>query len=148
VSIVKTGRNFIGCLMIGLMVCAGTAKPSSAQTGSVSVTFSKASFVAGIAGGSGVLTFHGKRYPFKVSGAGLGATVGVSTNVLKGYANNLHRPQDFAGAYTAFGAGGAVAAGVSAVRLQNANRVMLVLRGAKLGVELSANLAYVTITMQ
>jgi hypothetical protein len=143
----KTRRALAGCLGIGLMVCAGMAKPSYAQTGSVRVIFSKASFVAGIAGGSGVLTFHGKRYPFKISGAGLGAIIGVSTNVLKGAALNLHRPQDLAGAYTAFGAGGAVAAGVSAVRLTNANGVMLVLGGAKLGVELSANLAYVTITM-
>ena len=144
----KMGRAFVSCLVIGLMVCAAVANPSYAQSGTVRVMFSKASFVAGIGAGTGVLVLHGKRYPFKVSGAGLGATIGVSTNVLKGYARNLHRPQDLAGAYTAFGAGGAVAAGVSTVRLQNANGVMPVLRGAKLGVELSANLAYVTTTMQ
>ena len=144
----KTRRVRLGCLVIGLLVCAGMAEPSNAQTGTVKVMFSKASFVAGIGAGTGVLTFHGKQYPFKVSASGLGATLGVSTNVLKGSAHNLHRPQDFAGAYTSFGAGGAVVAGVSAVRLQNANGVVLDLRGAKLGVELSANLAYVTITMQ
>jgi hypothetical protein len=75
-------------------------------------------------------------------------TIGVSTKVLTGSAYNLHRPQDFAGAYTSFGAGGAVIAGVSAVRLQNANGVVLDLHGAKLGVELAANLAYVTVTVQ
>jgi hypothetical protein len=118
-----------------------------AQSGSVSVVFSKAGFVAGIGGGHGILTFRGKRYPFNLSGVGLGATVGISTNKLVGRALNLHRPEDFAGGYTAFGAGAAVVAGYSRVRLQNANGVILVLRGAKFGVEMSANVAHVTITM-
>ena len=94
------------------------------------------------------MTIRGKRYPFKVTGTSLGATLGISTNKLTGYALHLRRPEDLAGAYTAFGAGGAVAAGVSGVRLRNMNGVILVLRGAKFGVELSANVAYVNITMQ
>ena len=134
-------------LLVGLIASAGLATPSHAQSGSVTVMFTKASFVAGIGAGSGVLTFHGKRFPFKVSGTNFGATLGVSTNILKGRALNLNRPEDFAGAYTALGAGGAVVGGVAGVRLQNANGVVLVLRGAKLGVELSANLTHVTITM-
>jgi hypothetical protein len=44
--------------------------------------------------------------------------------------------------------GGAIAAGVSGVRLQNPNGVILPLRGAKLGVELSASVACISITME
>jgi len=131
-----------------MMASGGLTVPSYADTGSVRVVFSKAGFVAGIGAGNGVLTFRGKRYPFKLSGASLGATIGISTNKLVGRALNLQRPEDLAGSYTVFGAGGAVAAGVSAVRLRNANGVVLVLQGAKLGVEMSANVGYVSITMQ
>jgi hypothetical protein len=116
-------RAIVRSLLIGLTVSIGSATPSHAQTGSVSVVFSKAGFVAGIGGGNGLLIFRGKRYPFKVAGTSLGATLGISTNKLTGYAHNLHRPDYFAGAYTAFGAGGAVAVGASTVRLQNANGV-------------------------
>ena len=135
-------------LLIGMGASVGWPTSLHAQSGSVRVVFSKAGFVAGIGGGHGILTFRGKRYPFEVSGASLGATVGISTNKLVGRALNLYRPEDFAGTYTAFGAGGAVAAGYSRARLQNAKGVVLVLQGAKLGVELSANVAQITITMR
>jgi hypothetical protein len=141
-------RAVVRSILIGLTVSTGLALPSHAETGSVSVVFSKAAFVAGIGSGNGVLTLRGKRYPFNVTGASLGATLGISTNKLTGYVLNLSRPEDFAGAYSAVSAGGAVAAGVSTVRLRNANGVVLVLRGAKFGLEMSANIAHVTITMQ
>jgi hypothetical protein len=41
-----------------------------------------------------------------------------------------------------------LAAGAGGVQLQNANGVILQLAGAKVGVELSASLAGVTITME
>ena len=141
-------RAIVRSLLIGLTVSTGLAMPSHAQSASVSVVFSKAGFVAGVGVGNGVLTFGGKRYPFQVIGRSFGATLGISRNKLTGYALNLHRPEAFAGGYTAFGAGGAVAVGVSTVRLQNTNGVILVLRGVKLGVEMSANVANIYITMQ
>lgn len=141
-------RAIVRSLLIGMTISTGLALPSHAQTGSVSVVFSKAAFVAGIGGGDGVLTFRGKRYPFNVTGASLGATLGISTNKLTGYVLNLSRPEDFAGTYSALGAGGAVAVGVSSVRLRNAKGVTLVLRGAKFGIEMSANIAHVNITMR
>src|SRR6478736_2676112 len=95
-----------------------------------------------------VLTLHGKRYGFVVVGASVGATLAASTNVLRGTAANLTAPGDLAGTYTGVGGGAAVAAGVSGVRLRNEKGVVLDLRGAKLGVEVSANLALITITMK
>jgi hypothetical protein len=141
-------RTLVWLALIGVVASDGMLMPSHAATGSVRVTFSKAGFIAGFGSGSGVLTFRGKRYPFDVSGASLGATIGISTNQLQGRAYNLHKPEDLAGSYGAAGVGGAVAAGVGGVRLRNPNGVILALWGAKMGVELSASVAHVTISMK
>src|SRR6266851_8784045 len=53
--------------LLGLFSSAGLATPTRAETGTVSVVFTKAGFVVG--GGRGVLNFHGKNYPFTVRGA-------------------------------------------------------------------------------
>jgi len=132
--------------LAGLLV-SGMATPSRAGTGTVSVVFTKAGFVIGVGGGHGVLTYHGERYPFRVSGASLGATIAASTTKLVGTAMNLRGPRDITGTYSALGVGGALAAGAGGVQLQNANGVILNLTGAKVGVELSTSLARVTITM-
>jgi hypothetical protein len=148
----KTMRKYCAKLMmlavLGLMASAGLATPSQAETGQVQVVFTKAGFIVGVGGGQGVLSFRGHRYPFKVSGASVGATIGASTTKLVGRALNMTSPGDIAGTYSAIGAGGAFAAGAGGVQLQNANGVILQLTGAKVGLELSASLAGVTITMQ
>ena len=65
-----------------------------------------------------------------------------------GQALNMHAPGDIAGSYSTIGAGGALAAGAGGVQLQNANGVILQLHGVKAGVELSAAVGGVTITME
>ena len=134
--------------MFGSLGLASIATPSLAETGQVRVIFTKAGLIVGVGGGRGVLIFRGKRYPFRVSGASVGATIGASTTNLVGQALNMWAPADIAGTYSAMGAGGAFAAGAGGVQLQNANGVILQLSGPKVGLELSANLAGVTITMQ
>jgi hypothetical protein len=125
-----------------------TAVPSQADTCTLRIVFGKAGLLAAIGSGEGVLTFHGKHYPFIVAGASVGATIGVSASVLRGAAHFISSPGDLAGTYTGVGGGAAVAAGISAVKLRNEKGVVLELRGAKLGVEVSANLPLVTITMK
>ena len=134
-------------VVLGLLASAGSTSTSQAETGAVRVVFTKAGFIVGVGGGQGVLTFRGRNYPFKVSGASLGATIGASTTKLIGRALNLRGPGDIAGSYGAAGAGGALAAGAGGVQLQNANGVILQLSGPKVGVEFSAALAGVTVTM-
>ena len=119
-----------------------------AEVGTVSVVFTKGGFIVGVGGGEGVLTFRGKNYPFTVSGASIGFTVGASTTKLVGRALNLRSPGDIAGSYAVAGAGGALAAGAGGVQLQNANGVILQLSGPKVGVELSAAMGGVTIAMR
>jgi lipid-binding SYLF domain-containing protein len=134
--------------LLGFLVSASLATPSLAETGAVSVVFTKGGFIVGVGGGRGVLTFRGKHYPFTVSGMSVGFTIGASTTKFVGRALNLRSPGDLAGSYAAGGAGGALAAGAGGVQLQNANGVILQLSGPKVGAEVSAAVGGVTITMQ
>jgi hypothetical protein len=116
----------INVALVALLVgVAGFSTPSRAETGQVAVVFTKGGFIVGIGGGEGVLTFRGKRYPFTVSGMNIGFTIGASITKLVGQALNLNSPASFEGAYSAIGAGGAVAAGAAGVQLQNTNGVIL-----------------------
>jgi len=134
--------------LLGFLVSASLATPSLAETGSVSVVFTKGGLIVGVGGGRGVLTFRGKHYPFTVSGMSVGFTIGGSTTNLVGHALNMRAPGDLAGTYGAMGAGGAFAAGAGGVQLQNEKGVILQLAGGKVGLEVSAAVGGVTITMQ
>lgn len=143
----KTFRALICGAALGLVAAASVPTASQAETGSVRVVFTKAGFIIGVGGGQGVLTFRGHHYPFQVSGMSFGATIGASTTQMIGRALHLHSPADLAGTYSAIGAGGALAGGAGGVALQNARGVVLELHGVKVGLELSAAVGGVTITM-
>jgi hypothetical protein len=132
-------------LLVGV---AGFSTPSRAETGRVVVVFTKGGFIVGVGGGEGVLTLRGKRYPFTVSGMSVGFTIGGSTTRLVGRALNLRGPASIEGSYSAIGAGGALAAGAGGVQLQNANGVILQLSGPRVGVEVSAAVAGVTVRLK
>lgn len=134
--------------MLSLLAVTSVSTASQADTGSVRVVFTKGGFIVGVGGGRGALTFHGRHYPFRVSGMSFGATIGASTTELVGRAFNVNTPGDIAGTYSAIGAGGALAGGAGGVQLQNARGVVLQLQGVKVGVELSAAVSGVTITME
>jgi hypothetical protein len=94
-----------------------------------------------------MLTFRHRNYPFTVQGLSLGLTVGASINKLVGRADYINELSDFAGTYSVVGAGGALVGGVGGVQLRNANGVTITLRGLKGGVEASANITKVVITL-
>lgn len=132
-----------------LLVALGLASPSRADTGAVRVVFTKGGFIVGVGSGRGVLIFKGHRYPFRVGGMSVGFTIGASTTQLQGHALNLNSPADIQGSYSVLGAGGALAAGAGGVQLQNNQTgVILQLAGGKVGVELSAAVGGVTITLE
>lgn len=133
---------------VALSLLMGFMGTCFAETGTVSVVFTKGGFIVDVGGGQGVLTFRGKRYPFTVSGMSVGLSIGASTSKFVGRALNLQRPGDLAGSYAVAGAGGAIAAGAGGVQLQNANGVILQLSGARVGAELSAAVGGVTIAMR
>jgi hypothetical protein len=141
-------RTLICSAVLSFAMVAVGSTASQAETGSVRVVFTKGGFIIGVGGGHGVLTFRGHHYPFAVSGMSFGATIGASTTQLVGRALHMNAPGDIAGTYSAIGAGVAVAGGAGGVALQNARGVVLELHGVKVGVELSAAIGGVTVTMQ
>lgn len=141
----KLGLSWIAALALTAWV--GSALPSQAITGTVRVTVAKAGFVLGAGGGTGMLTFRHRNYPFTVQGLSLGITAGASINKLVGRAEHINELSDFAGTYTVVGAGGALIGGVAGVQLRNDKGVTLTLQGPKAGVELSANITKVVITL-
>jgi hypothetical protein len=144
----KYRTGLVLAAVLGFLGSVGPATPSLAETGQVAVVFTKGGFIVGVGGGEGVLVFRGKRYPFTVSGMSVGATIGASTTKLVGRALNLRGPASIEGNYSAVGAGGALAGGAGGVQLQNANGVILQLSGPKVGVELSAAVAGVSIRLR
>jgi hypothetical protein len=144
-------RDFHRVITFAFLMLAApiaTADPSQADTGTVRVVFGSAGVIAGAGNGKGTLTFHGKTYPFEVSGASVGATLALTVSEFEGRALNLRTPGDLAGNYIAIGVGGALVGGMGVARLRNANGVVLSVRGPKLGAGLSISLARVTITMR
>lgn len=141
-----TRIRLVAALALGAFVMASTAVPAQAQ--SIRIEVFKAGFIVGVSGGSGTLTFQGKRYPLSIGGVSLGATFGASKAVLVGSVANLRRPEDIAGTYGAAGAGVAVLKGRRAVQLSNAKGVVLTLRGSEVGLEFSLDLSGLHIALK
>ncbi|QRM31606.1 hypothetical protein [Microvirga sp. VF16] len=145
--------KFQRALRFGLIALAASlapvlTKPTWAATGTVHIEIAKAGFIVGVGGGRGTLVFNGRRYPLRVGGLSVGATIGVSKADLVGRAYNLRRATDIAGTYTAVGAGVAAGGGASGIRLQNARGVVLELRGRNIGLEFNANVSGVEISLR
>ena len=130
------------------MVVSASAGPAWAATGTVHVEIAKAGFIVGVGGGRGTLVFQGRRYPLRVGGLSVGATIGASKAELVGRAYNLRRPSDIAGTYTAVGGSVAVGGGRSGIRLQNTKGVVLDLSGRTIGLEFNANVSGVEIGLR
>jgi hypothetical protein len=136
-----------GTALAAFVVAMSIATPSHAIMGQVRVTIVKAGLGVGAGGGKGVLTFRHRNYPFTVQGLSLGITAGASINKLVGRADYINELSDFSGTYSVVGAGGALVGGVGGVQLRNDKGVTLTLQGPKVGLEFSANVTKVVITL-
>ena len=132
--------------LIALVFAALAPCIASADSGTVRLKITKAGFIVGVGGGSGVLNFHGKNYRLSVGGVSAG-TIGVAGADLVGTATNLHKPSDIGGVYSAASASVAVAGGGKVVTLQNSNGVVLTLRGRQVGFEASLSLSGMTLSV-
>jgi hypothetical protein len=130
------------------LLIADAATPALAETGLLRAVITRGGLFLGVAGGHGKLTFRGHDYPLTVTGLSVGAVVGASTIILTGHAHNLRAASDIEGTYNSVGIGGALIVGAARLRLQNANGVVLDLRGAKVGAELSAALGGVWVKLR
>ena len=141
----KHGSSRVALMALALAI--GVTTPSHAITGTVRVTVAKAGFIVGAGGGRGTLTFRHRNYPFTVQGLSLGLTAGASINKLVGRADYINELGDFAGTYSVVGAGAALIGGVGGVQLKNDKGVIITLQGPKGGLEVSANVTKVVITL-
>jgi len=104
--------------------------------------------MVGAGGGSGVLTYRGRDYPFRVSGLSLGVTAGASVSRLEGWASGIRQVSDFAGTYSSVGGGGALLGGFGGVQLGNEKGVKIALQGPRTGMEFATNLSGVRISLK
>ena len=123
------------------------ATPSQAQ-GSIQLTVAKGGWFIGGSAGSGTLSLGGRAYPVSIGGLSAGLVFGGSVTDFRGTVQNIRRPTDINGVYTAIGAGAAVAGGVRTLRLRNTNGVVLNLRGAQAGLMLNLDLSGMSIALK
>jgi hypothetical protein len=136
--------------LVALIAVAATSVSSVARADSGTIRFSvvKGGWFLGASGGSGVLFFHGRRYPLSIGGVSAGLVFGAAHTYLSGRVSNIFRPTDVEGAYGAGGAGAAVGVGVQAIVLSNARGAVLELSGRQTGLMLNADLSGLAITLR
>ena len=137
-------------IAVVLIALAALIAPSNlqAQQANIYIEIVSGGFILGVAGGSGTLTYMGKRYPLRVGGVSIGATIGVSKTRLSGQVYNLRKVSDIEGTYGAAEVGYSGIRGRSAARLKNTKGVILQVRGRQVGLELSADLSGMQISLR
>lgn len=99
------------------------------------LTLSKGQVAAGIgwSWGDGVLTFQGKKYPFKVGGLSV-VDVGITKGNAVGKVYHLKKLSDFNGTYTGAALEGTVGGGAGLSTMKNQNGVVIQLQSTTQGV--------------
>ena len=119
-----------------------------ADEGAIAMTIYKAGWIIGGSGGTGTLTFRGRRYGLATGGLDYGLVFGGSKTVLRGRVSNINRPSDVAGVYGAAGAGLAIGRGARAIVLSNQKGAVLELSGQQTGLMANADLSGLAITLK
>jgi len=130
------------------LIGAGAATGAWADSGSIQISIFKAGWFVGGSGGSGVLLFHGKRYPLAIGGLSAGLVFGASQTRLSGTVTNISRPSDVAGVYGGAGAGAALGGGVRGMVLHNGKGATLHLAGGQVGLMVNADFSGMSIALK
>jgi hypothetical protein len=130
------------------MVGASLSSAAHADSGTIRISVLKGGWFIGASGGTGTLTFHGRRYPLSVGGLDAGLVFGASQTYLSGRVSHISRPSDVAGVYGAAGAGAAIFTGARAIVLSNEKGAVLELNGRQTGLMVNADLSGLAISLQ
>jgi hypothetical protein len=144
-------RSFgIRTILVALVATAGVSLSSAAQadSGTIRISVLKGGWFIGASGGSGTLTFHGRRYPLSIGGLSAGLVFGAAETYLAGTVTNIRGPSDVAGVYGAGGAGAAVGRGVSGIVLSNEKGAVLTMQGRQTGLMVNADLSGLAISLR
>ncbi|MCW2276187.1 hypothetical protein GJ654_17880 [Rhodoblastus acidophilus] len=122
--------------------------PALADSGSIRLTIVKGGWFLGAHGGSGVLVFHGRRYPLSVGGIDAGLVFGLSKTDFHGRVTHIRAASDVAGVYGAGGAGAAVVVGARVIVLTNEKGAVLELQGRQIGLIANLDLSGLVISLR
>jgi hypothetical protein len=137
-----------GLIALMAMVGASVSSVAHADSGTIRISVVKGGWFIGASGGSGTLTFHGRRYPLSIGGLSAGLVFGASQTYLSGRVSHINGPSDVEGVYGAGGAGAAVGIGVRAIVLTNAKGAVLELSGRQTGLMVNADLSGLAISLR
>lgn len=133
-------------LLVGGVVLTAEVKQ---PVGKVSIQEKQFGLILGGSTGSGMLTFHGKKYPFKLKGLSAGANVGISKMSAVGAVYDLKQVTDFPGTYTKLESSVALGGGVGGLHLKNEHGVIMELHSRTKGLDINiASMSGITITMK
>jgi len=114
---------------------------------SITIDDTQISFIVGGSWGSGVLSYKGVDYAFKIKGIKVGA-IGISKISAVGNVYNMSDLSKFPGTYVAGQVGIALAGGVGGTVLKNQNKVYIRLSSTQKGVALNVGVDGLTIDLK
>ena len=133
----------LSILSFGLSAADAPKKPS----GTVSINETQFALIVGGSTGGGVLTYQGKKYPFKIGGMSLGANVGVSKLSASGEVYDLTQLSKFPGTFTKLESSITLGGGVGGTVLKNENGVIMRLTSTSEGLQLNLSASGVTVKL-
>ena len=134
----------IASLLLMLHLISAETQPPDAT-----LTWNTASIADGVGygWGAGVLTFHGKEYPFRVEEISVG-DIGISRVEATGNVYHLTTIEDFSGHYAAANASAAIAEGSGVATMRNQHGVVIDLTAIDKGLKLKFAVEGVKITVE
>lgn len=127
--------SFAVAALIVLAVVPAFAEEAKKPDATLKLSEGSMALGIGWSWGSGVLTYKGKTYKFKVEGLSAGE-VGVTKAEATGDVVNLKKLEDFSGVYAAAGAGATASKGADVTALSNDKGVSIILKSATKGASL------------
>ena len=146
----KNIRKVLSLLILSLGILsfgAGAADASKVPSGTVSISETQFALIVGGSTGGGVLTYQGKKYPFKIGGMSLGANVGVSKLSASGEVYDLTDISKFPGTFTKLESSITLGGGMGGTVLRNENGVIMRLTSTSEGLQLNLSASGVTVKL-
>ena len=129
------------------LLLAGAASAQDAPSGTIQFSSTKVGVGIGVQWGGGTLTLaDGSTHEFKIDGLSL-ADLGISSVEASSEVYNLKDVKEFPGSYTAPQAGAALIKGAGWTEMKNGYGVVMTVKAAKEGVQLTLGPGGVDIVM-
>ena len=143
-------RKILSFFILGLSILSFGSSAADAPkkpSGTVSINETQFALIVGGSTGGGVLTYQGKKYPFKIGGISLGANVGVSKLAASGEVYDLTQLSKFPGTFTKLESSITLGGGVGGTVLKNENGVIMRLTSTSEGLQLNLSASGVTVKL-